>query len=100
MIGCLRIRVRKQPIIALYFEFETQGYKTFFMLNSTEHVISTANKNLLYWKIKIFLALKLSKVIFILLIDVKMPTIVGILTCMSIINKISSSIEISMNKIV
>ena len=23
MIGCLRIRVRKQPIITLYFEFET-----------------------------------------------------------------------------
>ena len=23
MIGCLRTRVRKQPIIALYFEFET-----------------------------------------------------------------------------
>ena len=24
MIGCLRTRVRKQPIIALYFEFETE----------------------------------------------------------------------------
>ena len=23
MIGCLRTRVHKQPIIALYFEFET-----------------------------------------------------------------------------
>ena len=23
MIGCMRTRVRKQPIIALYFEFET-----------------------------------------------------------------------------
>ena len=23
MIGCLRTRVRKQPIFALYFEFET-----------------------------------------------------------------------------
>ena len=23
MIGCLRTRVRKQPIIALYFDFET-----------------------------------------------------------------------------
>ena len=23
MIGCLRTRVRRQPIIALYFEFET-----------------------------------------------------------------------------
>ena len=35
-----------------------QGYKAFFMLNSTEHEI-------------------------FLLINVKMPTIVGILTCMS-----------------
>ena len=25
MIGCLRTRVRKQPIIALYFESETHG---------------------------------------------------------------------------
>ena len=24
MIGCLRTSVRKQPIIALYFEFETE----------------------------------------------------------------------------
>ena len=24
MIGCLRTRVRKQPIIALYFEFENE----------------------------------------------------------------------------
>ena len=56
MIGCLRTRVRKQPIIALYFESETvlkfynlgtwpRGYKTFFMLNSTEYEISIAYKN-------------------------------------------------------
>ena len=25
MIGCLRTRVRKQPIIALYFEFENES---------------------------------------------------------------------------
>ena len=54
MIGWLRTRVRKQPIIALYFESEIvlqfynlearpQGYKT-FMLNSTEHKISPALK--------------------------------------------------------
>ena len=56
MIGCLRTHVRKQPIIALYFESENElqlynlearprGYKTFFMLNSTEHKILTAHKN-------------------------------------------------------
>ena len=37
--------------------------------------ISAAN-----WKIKTFPAFKLSDVIFIMLINVKMPTIVGILT--------------------
>ena len=55
------------------------------MLNSTEHEISTAHK-----KIKIVFASKLSDVVFILLINVKMPTIVGVLTFMSIINFILS----------
>ena len=36
--------------------------------------------------IKIFLALKLSDAVFIMLINVNMPTIVGILTFMSRIN--------------
>ena len=36
-------------------------------------------------KIKTFLAFKLSDVVFIVLINVKMPTIVGILTYMSIV---------------
>ena len=47
-----------------------RGYKTFFMLN--------------------FLALSLSDVVFIMLINVKMPTIVGILTFMSRINFVLS----------
>ena len=53
----------------------------FFMLNSiergisTDHTVKTTCKIL---KITIFLALKLSAVVFILLINVKMPTIVGI----------------------
>ena len=42
-------------------KFRTQGYKTFFMLNSTEHGIYHAH-------------------------NVKMPTIVGILTFISTIN--------------
>ena len=37
-----------------------------------------------------FLALSLSDVVFILLINVKMPTIVSILTCMSRINFVLS----------
>ena len=50
------------------------------MLNSTELQISTAHKKLNYRQIKKFLALSLSDVVFIMLINVKMPTIVGILT--------------------
>ena len=46
-----------------------RGYKTFFMHNSTEHEISTAHK-LKYPQIKKFLALSLSGVVFIMLINV------------------------------
>ena len=41
------------------------------MLSSTEYEISTAQKNIML-KIKIFLALELSEVVFILLINDKM----------------------------
>ena len=63
-------------------DFMPRDYKTFFMLNSTEHEISNAHKKLSDEKIMIFLALKPSHVP-VLLINVKMPTIVGILTFMS-----------------
>ena len=43
----------------------------------------------------IFLALKLSDAVFILLINVKMPTIVGILTFINRIN-LGCSVEVSM----
>ena len=56
--------------------------KLFLMLNSTEHEISPAK----YRQIKKFLALSLLDVVFIMLINVKMPTIIGILTFMSAIN--------------
>ena len=42
---------------------------------------------------KRFLALSLSDVVFIMLINVKMPTIVGILTFMSRINFVLSRVE-------
>ena len=42
---------------------------------------------------KKFLALSLSDVVFIMLINVKMPTIVGILTFMSRINFVLSLVE-------
>ena len=61
-----------------------RGYKTVFMLNSADHEISTA-----YRQMKKSIALNLS-VVFITLINVKMPTIVGILTFMSRINFVLS----------
>ena len=56
-----------------------------FMLNSTEHEISTAYK-IGVLKMKTFLAFRFLDFVFIMLINVKMPTIVGILTFMSMIN--------------
>ena len=61
-----------------YLEAWLRDYKTFFMLNSTEHEILAADKKINYRQIKKFLALSLSDVVFIMLINVKMPTIVGI----------------------
>ena len=52
---------------------------------------------LLFTSKNIFLALSLSGVVFIMLINVKMPTIVGILTFMS--GLISYSAELSMEKV-
>ena len=46
-----------------------------------------------YQKIKQFLALSLSDVVFIMLINAKMPTIVGILTFMSRINSVLGLVE-------
>ena len=54
------------------------------MLNSTEHESSTAHK--IKMLKKTFLAFKLSDIVFIMLINVKMPPIVVILTFMSMIN--------------
>ena len=49
-----------------------RGYKTFFMLNSSNHEISAAHKAEM---LKIFfLAFKLSDVVYIMLINVTMPT--------------------------
>ena len=58
----------------------------FFRLNSTEHELSAAHKNLFAEKLMTFLAFKLSDVVFIMLIKVKMPRNVGILIYMSMIN--------------
>ena len=57
------------------------------MLNSAEHEISTAHKKLKYRQMQGFLALSLSDVVFIILINV------GILTFMSRINFVLSWVE-------
>ena len=67
-----------------------RGYKTVFLCNSTEQDISTAHKDSNIDKLKGLLALSLSDVVFIMLINVKMPTIVGILTFMSRVNSVLS----------
>ena len=66
-----------------------QSYETFSMLISTQHEISTV----LLIKTKIVLAFKLSGGVFIMVINVKMPTIVGILTFLSVINFMLQWIE-------
>ena len=55
------------------------------MLNSTEHEITMAQKTKLLEN-EDFLAFNFSDGVIIMLINVKMPTIVGILTFMSMIN--------------
>ena len=80
-------------LLPLSFLYGPRGYKTFFMLNSTEHEISTAHKKLKYQQTKKFIALSLAYVVFIMLINVKMPTIVGILTLMSRIHFVLSGFE-------
>ena len=63
-----------------------QGYKTFYMLNSTEHEITNAHKTIMKKKYRLFNAFKVLDVVFIMLINVKVSTIVGILTFSSILN--------------
>ena len=55
----------------------------FFMLDSTVHKVSAAYKILKYGQMKKLLILSLKEVVFIMLVNVKMPTIVDILTFLS-----------------
>ena len=58
---------------------QAQGYKTFSMLNSTEHEILNVHK----YEYIIFLNSGKPRMLFFLLINVKMPTIVGMLIFIS-----------------
>ena len=73
-----------------------RGYKTFFILNNTEHEISIAHKSYNSDKYMLFF-LSISQMLYLQCstwINVKMPTIVGILTSISTIN--SCLVELSM----
>ena len=59
-----------------------RGYKTFFMLSSVEHEILNAHRYKNIKKFSFFSDSDKPKMLFFLLIYVKMPTIVGILTFM------------------
>ena len=72
----------------------SRGYQTLFMQLSTKFQLLIKTK---IPKNKEFLAFNLSDVVFIMLINVKMPTIFGILTFMS--RLISCSAELSMKKV-
>ena len=64
------------------------------MLNSAEHDILNAHKYKNIKKFSFFLGSEKPRMLFFLLINVRMPTIVGILTFMS--EKKSCSAELSM----
>ena len=63
-------------------EARPRGYKTFFMLNSVEHAILNVH-TLKVYRNSAFLGSVKPRMLFFQLINVKMPTIVGILTFMS-----------------
>ena len=67
-----------------------RGYKTFFELSSAEHEILNAHKYIKYQEIQLYAGSDKPRVLFFLLINVKMPTNVGILTVMSRKNSVLS----------
>ena len=84
-------------------DFRPRGYKTFFMTNSTEHeillrfcCIHRASSSCIHHAFVVFIMLINVKMptIVIMLINVKMPTIVGILTFMSIMNTTFESLKV------
>ena len=60
-----------------------RGYKTFLLFNSAEHEILNAHKHKNINKFSFFSGSDKPRVLFFLLINVKMPIIIGILTFMS-----------------
>ena len=70
--------------VMVNFVFRPRSYRTFFMLISFEHEILNAHKSKKYTEeIRPLLGSVMPNMLFFPLINVKMPTIVGILTVMS-----------------
>ena len=67
----------------MFNKIRPRGYKTFSMLHSVEHEILNAHKYKDVKKFGIFGGSDKPRMLFFPLINVKMPTIVGILTFMS-----------------
>ena len=74
---------RLLDFVSAYYQTEPQGYKTFFILNSVEHEILNAHKYKKISRNSAFLGPDKPRMIFFPRTNVKMPTIVGILTFMS-----------------
>ena len=95
ILQCMQER-RQQASLSLFYKIHNnlamvgggsrrtrpQSYKTFSMLHSIEHGISHAHKCKNIEKFSFFSGSDQSRMLFFLLINVKMPTIVGILTFM------------------
>ena len=69
--------------MCVFFYTRARGYKTFFMLISVEHEILNAHEYENFQEIQLFSDSDKPRMLSFLLINVKMPTIVGILTFMS-----------------
>ena len=81
---CTETGLVMQVVLTLFrWDTRPRGYKTFFMLNSDEHEILNAHKCEKYQEIWHYLDSAKPRMLFFLLINVKMPTVVGILTFLS-----------------
>ena len=78
----IRILIKEHFNLGLRCQHRAEGYKTSSMFNSAEHEILNAHKYENNQEIQLFQA-QISLECFYLLINVKMPTFVGILTFMS-----------------
>ena len=68
---------------SVLYNIWSRGYKTFFVLNFVEHANLNAHKYKISGNSAFFSGSDKPRMLFFLLINVQMPTIVGILTFIS-----------------